>query len=248
MASHSRLAFQGRTIEPPNPCIAGTGPGTGVGCVQGTGGTFAGITGLGPILDFVDPCRFLEPGSAAWRVCVGLQDLVPGGVEPCSPGFVKNANGDCVVLVGPGTPTSTCPPGQIPCSVTPSGCCVVTNGGTRADPTPLGRTPGDARGTFPSPSQHANVHLHCPPAANGKTGILYESIQTGEIVCVPRSITAAVALKEYGLVRKNKKQEPAIFTAADGRAVKKGRAIQTRIATLAHSIDAVPSHHHHHSR
>jgi len=194
---------------------------------------------LGPIS--FDPCAFLEQGSAAWRVCVGLQDLVPGGVEPCNAGFARDTNGNCVALVGPGTPTSTCPPGQIPCGVTPSGCCPSNGTG----PTPIGITPGDQRGTFPSPSQMANVHLQCPPGRNGKIGLLYESIQTGEIVCVPRSITESVALKEYGLVRKNKKQEPAVFTAADGRAVTKGKKIQARIDALAHKLFEP---HHHHSR
>ena len=227
----------------PSGCIPGTGPGTGVGCVQGggAGGTALPIT-IGGIS--FDPCQFLEQGSAAWRVCVGLQDLVPGGVEPCSPGFARNDLGDCVALIGPGTPTNPCPPGQIPCSVTPSGCCETSGNGNGVDRTPIGRTPGDARGSFASPSQHATVHLHCPPV-NGKTGILYQSIQTGEIVCVPRAITESVALKTFGLVRKNKKQDPAIFTAADGRTVTKGRKIQARIAALADKIDAEPGHHHH---
>jgi len=68
-----------------------------------------------------------------------------------------------------------------------------------------------AGGGMVVPEEVFSARLECPTFANGKTGILWMSAMTGEVVCLPRGVNGA----GFGLVRKNKPRKKAYITAAE---------------------------------
>jgi len=67
------------------------------------------------------------------------------------------------------------------------------------------------------PEEVHQTRLECPTFANGKTGILWMSGMTGEVVCLPRGVNGA----GFGLIRKNKPRKKAFITAAEKASLSK---------------------------
>jgi len=162
----------------------------------------------------------------------GIQNPLTG----CPPGQINVPFLGCIDVpnpfADPTDPTGACNPGF---ALDASGNCVAV------DPTgpPISPTERGAVADGPAlPSRVArNVHV-CPKFVDGSTGILYFSPISGQIVCLPRSMTSKSAMA-FGLLRKNRPRAKAAVSAADMKLLSKVTSIQNKIGTLAAKADGL---------
>lgn len=97
---------------------------------------------------------------------------------------------------------------------------------TPVDPSSGGLTPFHAAhfgGVGIQPTLTAVSRFKCPRFANGM-GILWQNMQNG-VTCLPRGVNGSA----FGLFRKNRKEPKPLFSAADGKALKKAAKIDKRL-------------------
>lgn len=97
--------------------------------------------------------------------------------------------------------------------------------GPGVDPTPRTTTPAEASlnggiGTRLAAPSAENVRVHkCPKFGNGKHGIVYMHVITGELGCLPRGTSSSTALA-LGWVRKNKPAPKPFLSRTDEKALR----------------------------
>lgn len=74
------------------------------------------------------------------------------------------------------------------------------------------------------PALTAVSRFRCPKFANGM-GILWTDLRTNGVTCLPRGFNGAA----LGLVRKNAKDPKPLFSAADGKVLKRAAKIDKRL-------------------
>lgn len=161
------------------------------------------LGGLGDVVGALGPAI---PGIGG--IIGALGGAISGGDSSCPPGFAKDAQGRCIQTSQSTTVTIPGSPGII---------------------TPAERGGSVAASQMVAPSLSAvNVHK-CPRFANGKTGILWFSPMTNQIVCLPRGTNGS----GFGLVRKNKPRAKAVISAADAKLFRKVDSMQKKIQKVA---------------
>lgn len=100
------------------------------------------------------------------------------------------------------------------------------------DATPIGSTPAEVsmgEGGIISPSMDCVQTLKCPKFADGKRGILWMHVLSGEIVCLPRGVNG----KGFGLVRKNQPRAKPYISAAEVKLLRKKDALTKKAKAFA---------------
>lgn len=201
--------------------VPGTGPGTGVGGIRGSG---PGTTTIGPATGFTlpgwvnDVVDFGRDVYGNFRNPPGqLPDDLPGGLtaaQPCPPGFHTDLRGRCVADQTFGTSPGT--------SVIPGSPGIMT-------PAEQSLQPGFQAGGMVAPSRVAQERFACPKFADNKTGILWFSPMSNQVVCLPRGVNG----KGFGLLRKNKPRAKAKVTAAQWKQLKGAASTAAKMKTIA---------------
>jgi len=155
------------------------------------------------------------------------------GNPDCAPGQIHVPVLGCINIPNPfEDPTDPCGFGFVSDGM---GGCVPT------DPTGPPDSPAERGAVADGPALPSrvarDVHV-CPKFVDGSTGILYFSPITGQIICLPRSMTSKSAMA-FGLIRKNKPRAKAPVTAADQKLLSKIASIQGKIGTLAAKADGL---------
>ena len=94
---------------------------------------------------------------------------------------------------------------------------------------PGGESGMRSTGGMVEPTEVHSARLECPRFANGKTGILWMHVMSGQVVCLPRGVNGT----GFGLIRKNKPRKKAFITAAEKASLSKRDALGKKAREFA---------------
>ena len=94
---------------------------------------------------------------------------------------------------------------------------------------PGGESGMRSTGGMVEPTEVHSARLECPRFANGKTGILWMHVMSGQVVCLPRGVNGT----GFGLVRKNKPRKKAYITAAEKASLTKRDGLSKKAREFA---------------